>query len=127
MKRFCVVALVLAVFCGCQAVKTSTRRLGKDLAVVVTSPIHIPVAAATDVAGSEKPGELNPISAPILLVLGLAKHSYFTLAYAADAVLYPVYLPFGAEPWDLYTMDAFPYTINHSTEEVMLDPITIVD
>jgi hypothetical protein len=127
MKRFGAALAIVVLLCGCQAVKQSTARFGKDLLVVAVSPVHLPVAMVSDVCGAEEPSDLHPVMAIVQLPLSGLKHLLFTLAYAGDALLYPLYLPFGLEPWDLYVIDGFPFTVNHAEEEVIIDPISIWD
>ncbi len=114
MRRFIIVLFTLSVLIGsigCQHVKHASLRFGKDLFVVATSPVHIPVAAVNESYLALEDEEYNAVWLfPLLVLPNLVKHTLVTGVYAIDTVFYPFNLPFGKKPINLYTVDNFPYT-----------------
>ena len=97
----------------------TTRRAGKDLGIVVTSPILIPYAGFTD--GFANAGEVadglclgaSPgyelLSIPFTTLFGLVKHTFLVGIHAIDFFAFPIYgaaelHPYGpeVEPLDYY-------------------------
>ena len=108
MKRLCLGLLILALP-GCARMATSTSRFGKDVAVVVTSPAEILCGGVEDALTYRDDRSVNAAFSPVLVPVMMGKHVYFTLVYAIDTVWYPIYLPLGLEPIDLYQMTRFPW------------------
>ncbi len=95
----------------------SLQRLGKDVAVVVTSPVTVPLAAVHDSIdwGDETSGATPVLLAPLNIPLHGIKHVAYTVVYAVDACLSPLYLLASIcggdlEPIDLYSLqDGYPW------------------
>ena len=103
------VSLLLLPMLGCGSVTPATIRLIKDLTVVGTSPIQIPCAATKDALTYDEDDSVNVCFAPALIPVMAGKHMFFTALYGADICLYPLYLPMGPQPLDLYDLSEFPY------------------
>lgn len=95
----------------------TARRFGKDLFVVVASPVIIPYGAATDgytsaqgVRGGLEGGSATEVIAfPFAFLYHAFEHGLYTLVHAADALFCPFYglaelHPYGPEikPLDFY-------------------------
>ncbi len=104
--------MLLTVGCG------SLKRAGTDLAVVVTSPVNIPLAAGYDsLDWGENTG--NPTSVLLLppnFVLHGLKHIAYTGAHLVDVFASPLYLLASIterndlSPIELYSLqDGFPW------------------
>lgn len=95
----------------------SLKRVGTDLAVVVTSPVTVPLAAVHDSFdwGSETSGATPVLLAPLNIPLHAVKHIAYTVVYFADACVAPFYLlaSIGStdlEPISLYSLhDGYPW------------------
>ncbi|MSR46453.1 MAG: hypothetical protein EXS13_05245 [Planctomycetes bacterium] len=118
MKRSVMAFAALAAAAGlCLPGCGSLKRLGTDLAVVVTSPITVPIAAVHDSIdwGDETSGPTPVLLAPLNIPLHAVKHVAYTFVYAADACLSPLYLlgSIGGddlEPITLYSLgDGYPW------------------
>ena len=111
---FALLAVSLLVTTGCGSLK----RTGTDIAVVVTSPLNVPLSAAQDSLEWE---EHTSSAAPVLLfpfnfVLHGVKHIAYTGVYFGDLFLAPLYLPASItpqrdlDPIDLYSLEnGFPW------------------
>lgn len=96
----------------------SLRRVGTDLAVVVTCPVTIPLSAVYDSLdwGKETPGPTAVLLMPLNIPLHAIKHVAYTVVYAADACVSPLYLLASItprndlEPITIYTLnDGYPW------------------
>lgn len=91
-----VVGLVALTIGGCNSV----RRAGKDLAVVATSPVTIPLNSVYEAleespdTGDASPFELGPVNVPFKFV----EHAFYTVAYGVDLLLSPLYLAAAFNP-----------------------------
>ena len=99
-------ALITPSFLGCYA----ARRAGKDLAVVATSPVTIPLNGVYEAleespdTGQAAPFEWGAVNVPFKLV----EHSFYTVAYGVDLLLSPFYLAASVNPWnDLPELDYY--------------------
>ncbi len=103
MKSLKALAALAAAAClslpGCGSLK----RVGTDLAVVVTSPITIPLSAVHDSLnwGADTKDATPMLLAPLNIPLHALKHAAYTIVYAADAIVSPLYLIAGIP--DLFT------------------------
>lgn len=97
----------------------SLKRVGTDLAVVVTSPVTVPLSAVYDSLdwGSGTKDATPVLLAPLNIPLHMMKHIAYTLVYAADACVSPLYLLASIspgndlEPIDLYSLsDGYPWS-----------------
>ena len=72
----------------------SLARVGTDLVVVVTCPVTIPLSAVYDSLdwGKETPGPTAVLLMPLNIPLHAIKHVAYTVVYAADACVSPLYL-----------------------------------
>lgn len=97
----------------------SLHRAGKDIAIIATSPITVPLRGVYDALAWENYAEypatpvfLSPVSIP----LHVAKHVGYTAIYAADLVFSPIYLLASIDPdndldpINLYTLtEGYPW------------------
>ncbi|MBN1518394.1 hypothetical protein JXA32_17665 [Candidatus Sumerlaeota bacterium] len=104
--------LASIVFTGCANMQSSTQRVGKDLLVTLSYPVHAPFASAMDTAEEIKEKPLTAIPAsPLIFTAEFVKHTYATVPYLADAPFYPLYLFFGPKPIEIYDTKEFPYKL----------------
>ncbi len=96
----------------------SLKRVGTDLAVVVTSPVTVPLSAVYDsLDWGEGTKDATPVLlAPLNIPLHMLKHIAYTVVYAADACVSPLYLLASIspsndlQPIDLYTLsNGYPW------------------
>ena len=107
-------AAAIALFPGCQSLK----RTGKDLVVVVTCPLTIPLGGVHDALnwGKSTKDAFPMVLAPVTVPGHMIKHAAWTLCYAGDLLLSPFYLlasigrsP-GLDPIELYSLsDGYPW------------------
>ncbi|MBM4015180.1 MAG: hypothetical protein FJ293_09500 [Planctomycetes bacterium] len=90
----------------------SLQRLGTDVVVVVTSPVTVPLAAVHDSIdwGDETSGATPVLLAPLNIPLHAIKHVAYTVVYAADACLSPLYLLASIGGGDLEPIDLYSFT-----------------
>lgn len=116
MKRLNILPLVAAcsLLAGCGALK----RLGTDAAVVVTSPVTVPLAAAYDSLnwGKDTKHATPVVLFPLNWPLHAAKHIAYSALHLGDAVISPFYLLAcitpgnDLVPLDLYSLsDGYPW------------------
>ena len=119
MKKSVMAFAALAAAAGlCLPGCGSLKRWGTDLAVVVTSPVTVPIAAVHDSLdwGDETSGVTPILLAPINIPMHAIKHVAYTFVYWADAWLMPLYV-LGSigpdndlEPIDIYSLsDGYPW------------------
>ena len=107
----CAVLALLLSGCG------SLKRAGKDLAIVATCPVTIPLASLYESLdwGPETGSAQAVWVAPVAFTGRLVKHAAFTTAYAADLFAAPFYLLASIdpkndlEPINLYALDGYPW------------------
>lgn len=117
-RLFVTVGCALAFFCiaGCAQVKqnlaTSTRRLGKDAAVIGTLPAQMLAGSVRDLKDDWKkhPVLMTP-AAPVACLFHAYKYMSRSAAYFLDVPFYPLYALFGAEPIEIYDTESFPFTL----------------
>lgn len=116
----------LLTLAGCENMKTSSRRVLLDLRMIAVAPVNISANLGKEM-GQElvsPPWVLNQAKALTWTpVFGLARHGCYTLLHTADAAVYPLYLPFGAEPWTVYDTDTFPFPIDAERESQFWDSV----
>ncbi len=122
MKRFALCIVLLAA-CGCANMATSTSRFGKDLCVVAASPAQIPCGAVEDALTYSDDSSVSVSFSPVTVPLMAVKHAYFTMLYALDMVWYPIYLPLGLEPMNLYEMRRFPWRTHPEGHKWLYDEL----
>lgn len=115
LKAFAALAAVACLSLpGCGSLK----RVGTDLAVVVTSPVTIPLAAVYDSLdwGNDTPDATPVLLAPLNIPLHALKHLAYTVVHVADACVSPFYLLASIspgndlQPLDLYSLsDGYPW------------------
>ncbi len=108
-----VLALVLLAGCG------STRRVGKDLAVVASSPATILLGGVHEGLdwGDEACEPIAPLAlSPLLIPLHMVKHAIYTAVHALDLAWSPFYLLAAIDPdndlapLEIYSLrDGFPW------------------
>ncbi len=113
MSRVLTVMLLILLagsFPGCQSLK----RTGKDIAVIATSPLTIPLDSVYEsLDWGDESGKVTPILMLPFTVPGrIVKHALYTVVYAGDLVFSPIYLlasikddDGGLDPINLYALD----------------------
>ncbi|MBI4878565.1 MAG: hypothetical protein HY812_02755 [Planctomycetes bacterium] len=111
----CCAALLLVFLTGCG----STRRVGKDLAVVATAPATILLGGLHEGLdwGDEACEPVAPLMlSPLLIPLHMVKHAVYTAVHALDVVWAPFYLLAAIDPQndlaplEIYSLrDGFPW------------------
>lgn len=104
---------VVVLLAGCG----SLQRIGKDIAVVGTSPITVPLSAGYDSLdwGEDKDAMTPVLFFPVNFVLHTLKHVAYTVVYAGDLVVSPLYLIPSVFPGNdlapikLYYLDGYPW------------------
>lgn len=114
LSRALLGAAALGLFCGCQSLK----RAGKDVVVVVTSPVTVVLGGVHDALdwGKSTKDAFPMVLAPFTVPGHMLKHVAYTVCYAGDLVLSPFYLlasigrsP-GLDPIELYSLtDGYPW------------------
>jgi hypothetical protein len=107
-------AAAIGLFPGCESLK----RTGKDLVVVVTCPVTIPLGGVHDALnwGKSTKDAFPMVLAPVTIPGHMLKHVAYTLVYAGDLIFSPIYLlgsigeGKGLDPIDLYVLnDGYPW------------------
>jgi len=88
------VAAMVALACPALPGCASLKRAGTDIAVVVTSPVTVPLDAIHDSLdwGEDSDGAAPIVLMPLNVPLHLVKHVAYTVVYAGDLLVSPFYL-----------------------------------
>ena len=108
----CLALVALTFATGCQNFKTGCARVGKDILVLVASPVQIPAGglrdAAIDVA--REPWTGAP-AAPLTEASHLIKHTYASVVYMIDLPWAPIHVLAGFGPIGIYDASGFPFEV----------------
>ena len=116
----------------------TTRRAGKDLGIVVVSPVLIPYAGFTDgftaasdfSEGVDGGGVYQVLALPFTSTWHLLRHTFCVMIHAVDFIVFPVYgaaelHPYGPEiePLDYYTGTMFDREKKSGTDAETGEPV----
>jgi len=112
-RMLCVAAAVgLAAAAGCSMPTRACGRFFTDVAVVVLSPVNLPIGAVVDSLRDSSGGGLAALPAfPLVLTANVIKHAYATAVYGGDLLLTPVHLVINSRPMRLYDMSGIPFRV----------------
>jgi hypothetical protein len=114
LRKLVVLAALLPLATACQSLK----RAGKDLAVIGTCPLTIPLNGVRDSLdwGPDTSTATPIVLLPLNLPLHMIKHFGYTIVHVVDVIVAPIYLlasipkGYDLEPIDLYSLtDGYPW------------------
>lgn len=92
---------------GCQAARNLPARATEDLFVVVSSPVQVPVMAASSAYDEERPA-ISIAAFPFTYVYQVMKHTTYASVHAIDLALAPVHLLHDSDSLGIYDKLEFP-------------------
>jgi hypothetical protein len=120
MRLTLLTALLCLSLLSCERVIISCQRAWWDARMVLVAPLNIPLSIG-EAVGEElasPPWGLNQLKAITLTPLfTLGRHGSLLIYHCLDLAVFPLYLPFGPEPFRLYQTDTFPLPIDLEAEQ----------
>ncbi|MBN1476748.1 hypothetical protein JXA47_08345 [Candidatus Sumerlaeota bacterium] len=107
---------------SCERATNSCQRAWWDARMVLIAPVNIPlsIGAAVGEDLTSPPWGLNQLKAITWTPLfTLGRHGSLLVFHGIDLAVFPLYLPFGPEPFRLYQTDTFPMPIDPEQERYL--------